>query len=272
MTKTSLLLISGLALLISSGEAFSAVAPPGAGATEASAAAAAKYAGPSPSRVRTPDNFLTTALEYPDDVTPDFDVLESAVAFASARDYDDVADMYASDYVFRGSIVGPITSEDVKQTQQGFRILDSYPDIETRPFGFTIDPDNPFRAYYFERWEGTNTGDLQIGSIKMKATNKAVKMPTHVMSLHFNKFGKVRYACLSPPLDRFEGNTGGAGAVFGLLTGGGLNVGGVVGDLGFRLQQRLGHALGSLGRSWSREIDIPLWWRSRARGADPTDM
>ena len=62
-------------------------------------------------------------------------------------------------------------------------------------------------------------------------------------------------------------------AVFGLLVGGGLNSGNAnVGDPFLRLQQRLTHAIGTFGRSWSFEVDIPRWWASKARGADPTDM
>ena len=107
----------------------------------------------------------------------------------------------------------------------------------------------------------------------MKATGNDVKLPTHIMSLHFNREGQVRYCCLSSPLDRFEGNTQGAGAIFGLLVGGGLNSGNAnVGDPFLRLQQRLTLVIGTFGRGWSKEVDIPRWWASKARGADPTDM
>mmetsp|Transcript_5020 Transcript_5020/g.14253 ORF Transcript_5020/g.14253 Transcript_5020/m.14253 type:complete len:284 (-) Transcript_5020:17-868(-) len=280
--KTSLLLpLAGLVLLIGSGDAFSAVAPSKAETTPTSTATssststttAAKYDGPAPSKVKTPDNFLTQALEYPAGEQPAFDVLAKTIAFATTYDDETRNQMYATDYVFRGSIIGPITRQDVTDTQDGFQIRDAYPNIDTRPFGFTVDPDNPFRCYYFERWEGTNTGDLQVGPLKMKATDNDVKLPTHIMSLHYNREGLVRYACLSSPLDRFEGNTRGAGAVFGLLVGGGLQSGNAnVGDPLLRLQQRLTHAIGSFGRNWSLEVDIPRWFASKARGADPTDM
>ena len=244
-------------------DALSAVGPPTKTTT--------KYSGPGPSKVKTPENFLTSALEYPESEPPDFDVLSKTIEFATCDNFDDVNSMMASDYVFRGPIIGPITGKDVMETQQGFRIQDGYPDLDRRSFGFTIDPDNPYRCYWFERWEGTNTGDLKIGPIEMKATGKSVKLPTHVMSVHFNKEGKIRYAALSSPLDRFEGNTKGAGAVFGLLVGAGANS--AYGpNFFFRLQQRLTHLVGTIGRNWSRENDIPLWWRSKSRGADPTDM
>ena len=287
--KTTLLIpLAGLALLIKSSDAFSAVAPSKAQATPTTTTAtetsttsatskvtstAAKYDGPASSKVKTPDNFLSIALEYPEGELPTFDVLAKTIEFATTKDDGKRNQMYAPDYVFRGSIIGPITREDVQNAQEGFQIRDAYPNIDTRAFGFTVDPDNPFRCYYFERWEGTNSGDLSIGGIKMKATDNDVKLPTHIMSLHFNREGQVRYTCLSSPLDRFEGNTQGAGAVFGLLVGGGLNSGNAnVGDPFLRLQQRLTHVIGTFGRGWSKEVDIPRWWASKARGADPTDM
>jgi hypothetical protein len=93
------------------------------------------------------------------------------------------------------------------------------------------------------------------------------------MSINWTPEGKIIYACLSSPLDRWEGNTQGAGAVFGLLAGGGLGGGSPsVGNVFFRLQQRLTHVLGVFGISWSVEEEIPSWWKSKARGADPNDM
>ena len=70
---------------------------------------------------------------------------------------------------------------------------------------------------------------------------------------------------------RFEGNTEGKAAVFGMFHAAGLKIPGLPGSLLLRLAQRLGHSLGRGGRSYSRDEDIPTWWTSRARGADPTD-
>jgi hypothetical protein len=39
-----------------------------------------------------------------------------------------------------------------------------------------------------------------------------------------------------------------------------------------RLQQRFIHIIGGFGRNWSVEEDIPSWWKSKARGADPNDI
>lgn len=113
---------------------------------------------------------------------------------------------------------------------------------------------------------------VKLGPTELPPTNNDVKLPTHIMSANWTPNGKIKYLCLSNPLDRFEGTTKGAGAVFGLLVGAGVQAEGQVGDLMFRFQQRLINALGTLGRNWSVEEDIPDWWKSKARGGDKNDM
>jgi hypothetical protein len=227
------------------------------------------YNGPPPSQVST-ESWLDI-LEY--DQPPSFDVLSKTIDFATRKTYEERNEFLAGDYVFRGPIIGPITFSDVKKTQQGFNIVDAFPNLQTRPFGFTVDPDNPYRCYWFERWEGTNTNPVKIGKMELPPTNADVKLPTHIMSVHWTPEGKIKYSCLSSPLDRWEGTTKGAGAVFGLLVGAGMgSTSASVGDLALRMQQRLVHAIGGFGRNWSLEEDIPSWWKSKARGADPNDL
>ena len=40
------------------------------------------------------------------------------------------------------------------------------------------------------------------------------------------------------------------------------------------LQQRLATDVfgGALGKAWSKEENVPAWWKSQAKGADPTDI
>lgn len=226
------------------------------------------YAGPPPSKVNT-ESWLDV-LQY--DEPPKFDILAKSIEFANCKTFDEIGDFFAEDYVFRGPIIGPITSDDVRNAQEGFNIQNAYPNLETRPFGFTIDPDNAFRCYWFERWEGTNTEGVKLGPMDLPPTNNDIKLPTHIMSANWTPEGKIKYACLSNPLDRFEGTTNGAGAVFGLLVGAGVQSGNVsVGSSALRFQQRLFHAIGGFGRNWSVEEKIPKWWKSKARGADPND-
>ena len=210
--------------------------------------------------------------------TPSFDVLERTKEYVEATassQQSTASDYHANDYIFRGNIVGPITNKDVVETQKGFNLLGAYPDIDRGIFGYTVDPQNPFRVFFFERWTGTMTGSIKIGSlISMPATNKRVECPIHMTSLVWNPDGKIAYECISPPVDRFEGNTKGSGAVFGLLAGAGLTLPAAVGDKALMLQQRLNTDVlsGLFGKTWSSEAEIPKWWKSKARGAEPNDI
>lgn len=206
--------------------------------------------------------------------TPEFDVLERTKEYSSKKTYEEVNAYYADDYVFRGSIIGPITSKDTMDTQKGFNIQNAYPDLDRGLFGYTIDPQNPFRCFFFERWTGTHTGEVDIGFAKIPATGNRVETPLHITSIWWNPEGKIIYQSISPPLDRFEGNTKGAGAVFGLLTGTGTEspFPPSVGHPFLILQQKFVQSLGIVGKQWSDEEDIPDWWKSKARGADANDM
>ncbi|EOD11570.1 hypothetical protein EMIHUDRAFT_214397 [Emiliania huxleyi CCMP1516] len=228
---------------------------------------------------------------------PPFDVLsktqEYVAATASAAsdrgEYLPAPETYyADDYVFRGSIVGPISRRDVAETQKSFNLLGAYPDIDRGIFGLTVDPQNPYRVFFFERWTATMTGSIKIGPLTLPPSNKRIETPIHVTSITWNPDGKVVYESISPPVDRFEGNTKGAGAVFGLLAGAGLQLPASVGDPARILAARmpsatLMHALiaqqklntdvfrGALGKTWSGEAEVPAWWKSTSKGAEPND-
>lgn len=203
--------------------------------------------------------------------TPTFDVVAKTkewLAASKARDGGG-ASFFADDYVFRGPIVGPISAKDVSDVQA--YVFAAYPDLEVDNFGFCVDPRNPWRCLWFQRWMGTNTGDLKLGPLTMPPTEKIVETPLAAQSAVWNPAGKLVYLSISDPLDRFEGNTRSA-AIIGLLEGAGAGgAGGPVGDLGLRFAQRLNQWSGFAGKTWSDDQDIPSWWKSKALGADPTD-
>ena len=90
----------------------------------------AKVPSPPPTKIQSGSHWLDS-LKYPGE--PSFDVLQKTIDYAQIKTYEEAAAFYDKDYIFRGPIIGPITSNEVKRTQQGFRIQDAYPDIETRP-------------------------------------------------------------------------------------------------------------------------------------------
>lgn len=207
------------------------------------------------------------------DGKPTFDVLERTKEYAACKTPQEVMVYYADDYVFRGSIIGPISAQEVRDTQGGFNIQGAFPDLDRGIFGFTIDPDNPYRCLFFERWTATHTGEAKLGPATISPTGNRVETPLHVSSITWNPEGKIIYNSISPPVDRFEGNTKGAGAVFGLLVGAGVDSGPAsVGLPTLMLQQKIVQRLGIFGKQWSDDVDVPSWWKSKARGADPNDI
>ena len=86
-------------------------------------------------------------------------------------------------------------------------------DLDRGIFGMAVDPNNPYRVLFFERWTATNTGPLKVGPLTIPATGKRVETPVHVTSLVWNPDGKIIYQAISPPVDRFEGSTKGTGAI-----------------------------------------------------------
>ena len=93
-----------------------------------------------------------------------------------------------------------------------------------------------------------------------------------VFSVVFNPDQKIVYEQVGAVVDRLEGNTQGKAAVFGMLHTAGLKISASPGDKVFAFIQRLGHLAGNMGRSWSREDEIPKWWVSKSRGADDTEQ
>eukprot|EP00307_Rebecca_sp_RCC1486_P009660 CAMPEP_0119432752 /NCGR_PEP_ID=MMETSP1335-20130426/48408_1 /TAXON_ID=259385 /ORGANISM="Chrysoculter rhomboideus, Strain RCC1486" /LENGTH=191 /DNA_ID=CAMNT_0007458587 /DNA_START=17 /DNA_END=592 /DNA_ORIENTATION=+ len=180
------------------------------------------------------------------------------------------ADAYADEYVFRGPIIGPLGHKEVVDTQAGFDLMGAFPDLERECFGYSVDPQNPFRCLFFERWTATMTGELKIGPLRVPPTGKRVELPLWTSSYVWNPEGRIIYGSVSNPIDRFEGTTN-AGAVIGLLEAAGVDAGGNVGDSWLIARQRLNQAISFAGKTWSAEEDIPSWWKSKARGADPTD-
>jgi hypothetical protein len=105
----------------------------------------------------------------------------------------------------------------------------------------------------------------------MPPTGNIMDGPVHVNTVCWNPEGKIVYEAVGNVVDRHEGNTEGKAAVFGLLHTAGVKIPGSPGSALLRLIQRLGHLDKSTGRSFSVEEDIPAWWKSKSRGADPTD-
>merc|ERR1712192_94981 len=100
------------------------------------------------------------------------------------------------------------------------------------------------------------------------ATGNEMETPVSTFCAVWNPEGQIVYEQVGAVVDRLEGNTEGKAAVFGLLHTGGVKLSASPGDKVFSFVQRVGHWAGNMGRSWSREEEIPEWWESKSRGAE----
>ena len=120
------------------------------------------------------------------------------------------------------------------------------------------------------------TGEIKIGSlVTLPPTQKRIETPIHVTSVIWNPEGKVVYECISPPVDRFEGNTKGKVAVFGLLETAGLPLDVSVGNPILVFAQKVNAFLdfdGTSAKAYSKPEDVPSWWKSGAVGGEVNDV
>ena len=210
---------------------------------------------------------------------PNYDVLQKAMQYTSEPGYksfslkDIPTDYYADDYIFRGPIVGPVNRKDLVQTNTWFGLEKAFPDLDRQTFGFTVDPENPFRVLFFERWKATHSGDLSIQGLPVgPASWRRSVSPVMPFSITFNPDGKIIYECLTTAVDRFEGNTNGKVAVFGLLETAGVSLDNNIGNPILIFQQKLNRFFNGPGQIYSKEEDVPSWWKSKAIGAEKNDM
>merc|ERR1719221_927858 len=210
---------------------------------------------------------------------PKFDVIQKTIEYTSEPGYKSFSlekipkDYYSEEYIFRGPIVGPINREDLVKTNTVFGLDKSFPDLDRQPFGFSIDPENPYRVLFFERWKATHTGEFNLmGLLKTDATKQKSISPAFPFSITWTPEGKIIYECLTTAVDRFEGNTKGKVAVFGLLETAGIPLDNGVGNPFLRITQKIGRFVNLPAQTYSREEDIPSWWKSSAKAADPNDI
>lgn len=208
------------------------------------------------------------------DKEPTFDVLAKTIAYTESQSMEGEMDesLYAEDYVLRGPVIGPIVRKDLQGSQNGLGIKAAFPNTKISSFGHTIDPENPYRCFYFQRWRATFEADLDAYGDIYPATGQEAEMPVATFTVVWNPEGKIIYEQVGAVVDRLEGNTAGKAAIFGLLHAAGLKIPAKPGDGVFAFVQRLAHVLGGRGRSWSRKKDIPEWWTSTSKGADETEQ
>ena len=200
----------------------------------------------------------------------------STAGYRSFRLKDIDSDWYSKDYIFRGPVIGPINRADLIKANVAFGLETAFPDLERHAFGHCVDPENPYRCLYFERWTATHTGDLKLPKLPAApATGRRSTSPAFPFSVVWNPDGRVIYEHLGPAVDRFEGNTKGKVAVFGLLETAGVPLDVSVGNPLLVFAQKANAFLdfdGTAIPAYSEPEDVPSWWKSEAVGGEVNDV
>eukprot|EP00541_Cyclophora_tenuis_P012028 CAMPEP_0116562164 /NCGR_PEP_ID=MMETSP0397-20121206/12006_1 /TAXON_ID=216820 /ORGANISM="Cyclophora tenuis, Strain ECT3854" /LENGTH=195 /DNA_ID=CAMNT_0004088427 /DNA_START=887 /DNA_END=1474 /DNA_ORIENTATION=- len=184
-------------------------------------------------------------------------------------------DLLDDEYVFRGPVIGPLVKKDLVKALKsvGNGLEDAFPDYELNAFGFTADdPIEPNRVWYFVRPRGTFSGpfDHPING-RIEPTGEKLVGPPEARSMVWTEQGKIKHISVGYVVDRFTGDTtGGKGAVFGQYHVMGQGIDGTVGSWSTRFVQYLATMIpDKIPKSWSKEEDIPVWWKDTRLGADP---
>lgn len=143
---------------------------------------------------------------------------------------------------------GLVRSEDY-QNQKGLDIRTICSEIRLVTFGHSIDPEDPYRCFYFQQWRGVDSGDMKnSGKVHLTMGNE-METPVSVFSVLWNSEGKIVYEQIGVVANRGDGNTGGKGNIFEMLQTAGTKLSANSGDMIFSLIQRLGDLAGNSGRN-----------------------
>jgi hypothetical protein len=204
-------------------------------------------------------------------------VIEAAKTVMNNQGYFDPVDesLFADDFIFRGPVIGPLNKADYMEVLDYFKIYEAFPDINPNCFGFTVDPEDPYRVWFFLRATGTYQKPLggPVGFV-IRPTNQRYRGSLETWSLSFDEDFKCKLMTAGYVGDRFDDNatTDGSGLTFGVLKTLGLSIPAGPGSMGLRLIQAINGPFVKLGispKAVSAPEDIPAWWKDKKRGADP---
>lgn len=186
------------------------------------------------------------------------------------------ASLFADDFIFRGPAIGPLNKSDYQSVLEYFSVYKAFPDLNPNCFGYNVDPEDPLRVWLMVRATGTYTQPLggALGKLAPPPDSRPYRGSTETWSLLFDADLKCRLMTAGYVSDRFDSaaTTNGIGLTFGILETLGLSLPSAVGDPRLRLIQAVNGPLEASGmtpKAVSAPKDIPTWWESSKRGADP---
>jgi len=148
------------------------------------------------------------------------------------------------------------------------QVYKMFPDIQSNSWGYSVDPQEPNRVWFFVRQTGTNTGPITLPPLPEQApTGRKANVGPEAYSILFDDNLKVKlmtvgYAC---DFDAPNSNSNKYGAVVGLLAAVGVEL--PQGPL-FGASQKILTAVRGSGLlpegspiSYSSWKDVPQWYK-----------
>jgi len=164
-------------------------------------------------------------------------------------------EVLAEDFQFIFPIVGPLTKEEFTTVFSSFKVDDAFPNSQGNYFGFTVDPLEPNRVWFFSRAILKHEGTLKFGKLQMPPTQKTVVHTPQAFSVSYDQEGRVYKFTGGYPVDKTVGNAGGLGGVLGIIyaLGGKLPLGPEARPWKPSMQwEAYGRRLGQLQKEWKK--------------------
>lgn len=126
--------------------------------------------------------------------------------------------LLSDDFRFEFPVVS-LPKDEYLKAVRSFSLRDAIPNLNAHPYGWQTDPYEPHRVWFFIRTSGTATGSLNFfgKKIAVKEPPAVVQGAPEICSYTFAPDGRCTAFTGGYVADRRVGNTGGLGAVFGIL-------------------------------------------------------
>lgn len=151
----------------------------------------------------TPDNLVVRAKE----------VLSPQIEIGTK----DGGECLADDFEFVAAVVGPISKEEYLEALGSFKLTESF-SIQQNFFGFTVDPIQTNRVWFFSRQVAEHIAPFMGADPKNTMNDGVLNLPPQLLHMDFNSDGLVKEFGFYTA-DRRQGNTGGLGGAFGYFYG-----------------------------------------------------
>lgn len=185
--------------------------------------------------------------------------------------------LLADDFVFRGPVIGPFCKRDYIEVLEHFRMYKAFDDFSPNTFGFTVDPEDQLRVWFFVRARGVNAAPIggmlgRLGAFASPPERRTeYRGSPEAWSLTFNSELQVRAVTAGYVVDRFDrqATTGGRGLSFGALATLGIPLPVAPGSWALIAVQWVTSCFvwtGLLPKAASARKDVPAWWTDRGGG------